>query len=256
MMVACPGPTSSSEEVVLVESVDFNFHQGENVLYFSVQVNPDAITGAVDSVSIDWYGTDTSEASDRFLLNDSGKTGDILALDNIWSRKVSNTQPTVSTPISPTDTLPARLLYTVHYGHQSTSDGMTFSIANRGPEILSVTMPDTMHHPDSSGYYAVSNLVVEVTDPDGLDDIQTCYLMFMKPDSTFANDGNPITLYDDGRIVDQQFLWDEVANDGKYSRHITIGFENPLGTYHVYYYARDYSGILSEPVERVLEVVE
>jgi hypothetical protein len=70
--------------------------------------------------------------------------------------------------------------------------------------------------------------------------------MFQKPDSTFSS-GSPISLYDDGNEDFSMYLWDEVANDGKYSRYIIIDSSNPLGTYTSYFYARDYSGILSEP---------
>jgi hypothetical protein len=77
--------------------------------------------------------------------------------------------------------------------------------------------------------------------------------MFQKPDSTFSS-GSPISLYDDGNKDFSMYLWDDVAKDGKYSRYIIIDSNNPLGTYTSYFYARDYSGILSEPFITTLVV--
>jgi hypothetical protein len=77
--------------------------------------------------------------------------------------------------------------------------------------------------------------------------------MFQKPDGTYSS-GSPISLYDDGVQDFSMYLWDEQANDGKFSRYIIIDSSNPLGTYTSYFYARDYSGILSEPYVTTLVV--
>lgn len=251
MMVACPGPTSSSEEVVLVESVDFNFHQGENVLYFSVQVNPDAITGAVDSVSIDWYGTDTSEASDRFLLNDSGKTGDILKGDNIYSIKIQNTLQNINNVIAVNDSGYVFFKANVFHSGKDVQYAFEFQLGNLKPVILNVSAPDTLNKPTTG--FALYLITCEVADANGLEDIRWVgFKSYHTQLDSFMNGGNYIYLYDDGG---RQILYepeitsgDSTVGDGIFSFQIPLTTSAITGTYSWIFEAQDMENEFSNSI--------
>jgi hypothetical protein len=245
-MMGCPsGDSTDEEEIALLQDLQFNYHQGLNNLYFSVQVESSFLGKKLQAVQALYFGFDTTQTADTLALNDAGITGDIISDDDVFSIKVSNDSNYVTYVLEPADTGRVYIKYLAQFGTVIKEHITSFKMGNQGPRILSVSMPDTMRRP-SGDSVVVGTIVVSLTDPDGHEDVQTCYLMFQKPDSTFSS-GSPISLYDDGNEDFSMYLWDEVANDGKYSRYIIIDSSNPLGTYTSYFYARDYSGILSEP---------
>ena len=244
--MGCPsGDSTDEEEIALLQDLQFNYHQGLNNLYFSVQVESSFLGKKLQAVQALYFGFDTTQTADTLALNDAGITGDIIPNDDVFSIKVSNDSNYVTYVLEPADTGRVYIKYLAQFGTVIKEHITSFKMGNQGPRILSVSMPDTMRRP-SGDSVVVGTIVVSLTDPDGHEDVQTCYLMFQKPDSTFSS-GSPISLYDDGNEDFSMYLWDEVANDGKYSRYIIIDSSNPLGTYTSYFYARDYSGILSEP---------
>ncbi|HIA23354.1 MAG TPA: hypothetical protein EYN76_02920 [Candidatus Marinimicrobia bacterium] len=244
--MGCPsGDSTDEEEIALLQDLQFNYHQGLNNLYFSVQVESSFLSKKLQAVQALYFGFDTTQTADTLALNDAGITGDIISDDDVFSIKVSNDSNYVTYVLEPADTGKVYIKYLAQFGTVIKEQMTSFKMGNQGPRILSVSMPDTMRRP-SGDSVVVGTIVVSLTDPDGHEDVQTCYLMFQKPDSTFSS-GSPISLYDDGNEDFSMYLWDEVANDGKYSRYIIIDSSNPLGTYTSYFYARDYSGILSEP---------
>ena len=108
-------------------------------------------------------------------------------------------------------------------------------------------------HPTEENYYAIDSIFVNVFDPNGLDDIRSCYLIFQKPDGSYANNGDPIYLFDDGNKSDDNIsIWDRAANDGIFSRLITIGYENPLGKYYANFYVNDWSGLFTSLIDSVI----
>ena len=245
-IMGCPsGDSTDEEEIALLQDLQFNYHQGLNNLYFSVQVESSFLGKKLQAVQALYFGFDTTQTADTLALNDAGITGDIISDDDVFSIKVSNDSNYVTYVLEPADTGRVYIKYLAQFGTVIKEHITSFKMGNQGPRILSVSMPDTMRRP-SGDSVVVGTIVVSLTDLDGHEDVQTCYLMFQKPDSTFSS-GSPISLYDDGNEDFSMYLWDEVANDGKYSRYIIIDSSNPLGTYTSYFYARDYSGILSEP---------
>ena len=245
-IMGCPsGDSTDEEEIALLQDLQFNYHQGLNNLYFSVQVESSFLSKKLQAVQALYFGFDTTQTADTLALNDAGITGDIISDDDVFSIKVSNDSNYVTYVLEPADTGRVYIKYLAQFGTVIKEHITSFKMGNQGPRILSVSMPDTMRRP-SGDSVVVGTIVVSLTDLDGHEDVQTCYLMFQKPDSTFSS-GSPISLYDDGNEDFSMYLWDEVANDGKYSRYIIIDSSNPLGTYTSYFYARDYSGILSEP---------
>ena len=245
-MMGCPsGDSTDEEEIALLQDLQFNYHQGLNNLYFSVQVESSFLGKKLQAVQALYFGFDTTQTADTLALNDAGITGDIISDDDVFSIKVSNDSNYVTYVLEPADTGKVYIKYLAQFGTVIKEHITSFKMGNQGPRILSVSMPDTLRRP-SGDSVVVGTIVVSLPDLDGHEDVQTCYLMFQKPDSTFSS-GSPISLYDDGNEDFSMYLWDEVANDGKYSRYIIIDSSNPLGTYTSYFYARDYSGILSEP---------
>ena len=252
-MMGCPsGDSTDEEEIALLQDLQFNYHQGLNNLYFSAQVESSYLGKKLQAVQALYFGFDTTRIADTLSLNDAGITGDIIPNDDVFSIKVSNDSNYVTYVLEPADTGRVYIKYLAQFGTVIKEHITSFKMGNQGPRILSVSMPDTMRRP-SGDSVVVATIVVSLTDPDGHEDVQTCYLMFQKPDSTFSS-GSPISLYDDGNDDFSMYLWDELANDGKFSRYIIIDSSNPVGTYTSYFYARDYSGILSEPFVTTLVV--
>ena len=129
----------------------------------------------------------------------------------------------------------------------------SFRIGNIIPRFLSISFPDSMPHPTEPNYYAIDSIFVSVFDPYGLKDIRSCYLMLKKPDGSFANNGQPIYLKDDGvKSSENISIWDSKANDGIFTRLITIGYENPLGKYYGIFYLYDWGGLSSTHMDSVV----
>ncbi len=252
----CPdGDITEADDTVLLQNMEFNYNQGLNHLYFSVQTEPSYLGKSLQAVNALYFGFDTTQTADTLVLNDAGISGDIIANDDIYSLKVNNDTNFVSYVLEPTDTGKVYVKFLAQYGNEIKGSMAGYEMGNQGPTILTVSMPDTMILPGPDSV-SVATIVVTVNDPNGHEDVQTCYLMFQKPNGEWSI-GSPISLYDDGnKDFFPMYLWDDVANDGKFSRHITIDSNNPLGTYTSYFYARDYSGILSEPYITTMVVIQ
>ena len=251
-IMGCPGGEFTDDETDSLNDLQFNYHQGLNNLYFSVQVESSYLGKKLQAVQALYFGFDTTHIADTLVLNDWGIAGDIISDDGVFSIRISNDSNNVTFVLEPTNTGNVYTKFLAQYGTLIKSKMLMYETGNQGPKILSVSMPDSLRRPGADSV-SVGTLVVTLTDPDGHEDVQTCYLMFQKPDSTFSS-GSPISLYDDGNKDFSMYLWDDVAKDGKYSRYIIIDSSNPLGTYTSYFYARDYSGILSEPFITTLVV--
>ena len=251
-IMGCPGGDSTDDEIDSLNDLQFKYHQGLNNLYFSVQVESSYLGKKLQAVQALYFGFDTTHIADTLVLNDWGIAGDIISDDGVFSIRISNDSNNVTFVLEPTNTGNVYTKFLAQYGTLIKSKMLMYETGNQGPKILSVSMPDSLRRPGADSV-SVGTLVITLTDPDGHEDVQTCYLMFQKPDSTFSS-GSPISLYDDGNKDFSMYLWDDVAKDGKYSRYIIIDSSNPLGTYTSYFYARDYSGILSEPFITTLVV--
>lgn len=244
-ILGCNGGDATDDKgTAILQEPQFNYHQGMNSLYFGVQVEPSYLGKKLQAVQALYFGFDSTQTADTLVLNDAGLSGDIISDDDVFSIRVSNDSNQVTYVLEPVDTGTVYIKFLAQYGSVIKSKTLTHITGNQGPEILSVSMPDSLRRPGTDSV-SVGTIVVSITDSDGHEDIQTCYLMFQKPDSTYSS-GSPISLYDDGIKDFSMYLWDDVAEDGKYSRYLIIDSNNPLGTYTSYFYARDYSGILSE----------
>ena len=238
-----------------LQNLQFEFLQYANKLYFSAEVQPDYLGNLLDSVTVLWYGTQVNSLPDKVSLNNAGIEGDIIAGDKIYSRRISNTQLTLDNPIDSSATGLVYMNVQAYYKGNQIALEDSFQLGNIRPIIVQITFPDTMTRPPDP-YILVDTIKVEIFDANGVSDIQTCYMMFQKPDLSYSNNGNPILLYDDGIINQNMFLWDEFAADGIFSRLITIGSDNPIGIYNVYFYAKDFFGEDAEVVIKTVVVIE
>ena len=255
LLWGCSKLPEAPESADPLQNLQFEFLQYANKLYFAAEVQPDYLGNLLDSVMVLWYGTQVNSLPDRVSLNNAGIEGDIIAGDKIYSRRISNTQLTLDNSIDSSATGLVYLNVQAYYKGNQVALEDSFQLGNIRPIIVQVTFPDTMTRPPDP-YILVDTIKVEIFDANGVSDIQTCYMMFQKPDLSYSNNGNPILLYDDGIINQNMFLWDEFAADGIFSRLITIGSDNPIGIYNAYFYAKDFFGEDAEVVIKTVVVIE
>ena len=255
LLWGCSKLPEAPESVDPLQNLQFEFLQYVNKLYFTAEVQPEYLGNSLDSVMVLWYGTQVNSLPDIVSLNNSGIEGDIIADDKIYSRRISNTQLTLDNPIDSSATGLVYMNVQAYYKGNQIALEDSFQLGNIRPIIVQVTFPDTMTRPPDP-YVLVDTIKVEIFDANGVSDIQTCYMMFQKPDLSYSNNGNPILLYDDGIIDQNMFLWDEFAADGIFSRLITIGSDNPIGIYNAYFYAKDFFGEDAEVVIKTVVVIE
>ena len=255
LLWGCSKLPEAPESADPLQNLQFEFLQYANKLYFAAEVQPDYLGNLLDSVMVLWYGTQVNSLPDRVSLNNAGIEGDIIAGDKIYSRRISNTQLTLDNSIDSSATGLVYLNVQAYYKGNQVALEDSFQLGNIRPIIVQVTFPDTMTRPPDP-YVLVDTIKVEIFDANGVSDIQTCYMMFQKPDLSYSNNGNPILLYDDGIIDQNMFLWDEFAADGIFSRLITIGSDNPIGIYNAYFYAKDFFGEDAEVVIKTVVVIE
>ncbi len=246
------GDTDPAAESDPVTDIAFSFIQSANKLYFSAECAPSYSGSSLDSVNVIWSGTDTTSSADTIRLYDTGENGDIISEDDVYSVKVLNDTLLIKNTVSVSDTHSVYFWLRTVYGSNVELTQVTVSISNSGPSITAVSMPDSMRKLGGDSL-AISIMVVTADDPDGYEDVKSCYLMFQKPDGTYSS-GSPISLYDDGLSNPVSYLWDETAGDGKFSRYITISSGNATGTYNAYFYVRDYAGIESSAYLKTLVV--
>ena len=255
LLWGCSKLPEAPESVDPLQNLQFEFLQYSNKLYFAAEIQPEYLGNSLDSVMVLWYGTQVNLLPDRVSLNNSGIEGDIIAGDKIYSRRISNTQLILDNPIDSSATGLVYLNVQAYYKGNQIALEDSFQLGNIRPIIVQVTFPDTMTRPPDP-YILVDTIKVEIFDANGVSDIQTCYMMFQKPDLSYSNNGNPILLYDDGIIDQNMFLWDEFAADGIFSRLITIGSDNQIGIYNAYFYAKDFFGADAEVVIKTVVVIE
>jgi len=255
LLWGCSKLPEAPESVDPLQNLQFEFLQYANKLYFAAEVQPEYLGNSLDSVMVLWYGTQVNSLPDRVSLNNAGIEGDIISGDKIYSRRISNTQLTLDNPIDSSATGLVYLNVQAYYKGNQIALEDSFQLGNIRPIIVQVTFPDTMTRPPDP-YILVDTIKVQIFDANGVSDIQTCYMMFQKPDLSYSNNGNPILLYDDGIINQNMFLWDEFAADGIFSRLITIGSDNPIGIYNAYFYAKDFFGEDAEIVMKTVVVIE
>lgn len=112
------------------------------------------------------------------------------------------------------------------------------------PVIEEVAAPDTLQRPASGADPVLLPLVVTVSDPDGLTNLNRVQ---------FWNAASPATRFD---MFDDGENGDETAGDGRYTRIVEISSTNQPGTTRLLFQATDRAGLTSEVAEHEVVVVE
>lgn len=115
------------------------------------------------------------------------------------------------------------------------------------PVILAITAPDSVSRPAPEQAAILVNIIAEVTDPDGLDNVAKVVLR------TISNQEFP--LLDDGGN-DGSPSGDAVAGDGMYTITIQVESTNGLGPNTFRFQATDRSGFESNIVEKTITIVQ
>jgi hypothetical protein len=131
-------------------------------------------------------------------------------------------------------------------------------IENFPSQFLNLTVPEIMSIPPGSEEFNREFMTVEVTDPESLTDIDSVYFFSKKPDSTFANNGQPFIMVDNGFAYnpDNPLIetGDEASGDGVYSFSLLVHNGSLPGDYTFSFYIRDKAGNLSGPVKRIVQL--
>lgn len=131
----------------------------------------------------------------------------------------------------------------------------TFTVTNSfsiKPSVSIVYAPDSLLRP-TGNELVPAFLQVQVTDPDGICDIQWARFNAINPNGV-PNPSNPFTMYDNGNPVPP--FSDTVANDGKYSLTIYIGSTATLGDFSFKFFAKDRSDLTSDTLLKLINVHE
>ena len=119
------------------------------------------------------------------------------------------------------------------------------------PLIVNISHLDTLIRPTEGQIR--DTIRVEIFLPQGRDSIRDVSFTSLKPDSTYANNGQPIPLYDDGGAL--IFSGDKIAGDGIYSLILPLEDDHLTGIYHWTFYARTWLGQEADPVADSLVVI-
>ena len=112
--------------------------------------------------------------------------------------------------------------------------------------------PDTIKRPSSGDINKI--ITIKATDDDNDNDVKDVFFLSLKPDSTYANHGNPIFLYDDGEV--NGYSGDSDAKDMIFSVRIFVPDTAMLGQFQFEFQARDYSELLSNKIIHTITVIE
>jgi hypothetical protein len=132
-------------------------------------------------------------------------------------------------------------------------------VENLPPRLIAIESPDTLQR-----QIALPVLVrLNVSDPQGREDIDSVYFKFLKPDGTFGasaaseeggdfkEGGFHFLLFDDGNPD----IGDLQRDDGQYAYSFPSRGDALLGTYTFFFFSRDRAGNLSAEEIRNFELV-
>ena len=249
---------TNSEESYPISNIDFAFFQASNKLYVSAQALKGYQGTSLDSILVLWNGTSATNTADTIRLLDDGTVGDMISKDGIFSRKISNTIPTIKNVIPFTANDSVFLSILGLYSGKKLTLSSTFLLGNIRPKLGNIFVPDTVMRPIANSDPNVTNTVkfsvtASVSDPNGLDDIKRVFFRSYHVGlDSMMYDGNPIFLYDDGTGVDGS--GDLQKGDGSFTRTISMTENATTGTYHWSFEAQDLSNAYSEMVKKILVV--
>ncbi len=251
-----------------ISNPTFTFMQDQNTVYFSANFEEEYQEEKLDSAFVRWYGNDISGSFDIIVLNDSGLNGDIIAGDNIFSRKIQNNS-IPSNQITDADTSFLFAQFTAIYGEDNFVGLLdSAKIGNFIPKIVNVFADTLIYRPEGRNINLIE-VKATVYDGDGLETIKWVgFTSYSLRDDETMNNGNMIYLYDDGGteiLYPPDFTsGDSIKGDGTYTFKIPIygnGFgDNPnddttrTGSFRWRFSSQDIANDYSQMVDHVIVI--
>ena len=257
IIISCEKVETVTEPFPLSE-IDFSFLQASNKLHISTKALKEYQGSLLDSIMVLWQGTSISNTADTIRLLDDGTYGDLIAKDELFSRKINNSSIYLKNviPSSAKDSVFLRILG--QYDNKELVLSETFILGNIRPKLGSIFVPDTVIRPLPNQDPNITNTVkfsitASVSDPNGLDDVKRVFFRSYHVGlDSMMYDGNPILLYDDGTGADGS--GDLQKGDGTFTRTISMTENATIGTYNWSFEAQDFSNAYSDTIKQVLLV--
>ncbi len=232
-------------------SLPDSFPSGSNEVIFTATVGD---SDGIEDVAVVRYESrragEQSFLAEGVLFNDGDFTlhGDLFDGDSVFS-----VRPGPQFAAGKKGSYELRFTVEDLFGESSTQLALTSILVENLPgRIIATAVPDTMHRPSTANTFNRRLLTATVSDPQTLADVDSVYFFSLKPDSTFANSGNPIVLVDNGKPFNVQNpaeeSGDETAGDGIYSFSLLVFNDTQPGTYQFTFYMRDRAGQRTEAV--------
>ena len=260
VIFSCEDPSPLVEPFPITE-INFDYLQGSDKLFISARVNQSYMNASLDSAEVLWSGINASNTNDTVRLFDDGSMGDIISSDNIYSRKILNSDSAIKNVI-PKGAKDSVFLsvQSMFKGRLIQSEVEFFVLGNIHPKIdtSSIVMPQSVDRPSVSADPNIVNTIkftvsANASDANGLDDIKRVFFRSYHVGlDSMMNNGNPILLLDDGSGTSGS--GDLQKSDGTFSRNISISENALVGTYHWIFEAQDQSNAYSDTVKRTIVV--
>ena len=240
IFLACGGNNGTNPQNPSVSNFEVPLnHIYTDTLNVSVKISDPQGFSDLDSVwgSYGYLGSQTDRQPVRF--NDEGIDGDSAANDGKYSAEI---MPSAGEFQFGYYDLSVRAVD--KSGNLSGQLEKSFWVViGEGPILFDPVAPDSIQR----GTLEPSFITIRSYDPDGLADIDSVYLITIRPDSTSS--GAHFYMYDDGYTYD-----DQVAADGTYTIGIVADPGNQLGEYIFTFYALDTNGNQSNNPFKIITV--
>ena len=234
----------------VLSDIVLQFFKIDNEIFCSVLFSSPTDTPVPDTIWAEFRsatGVVADSAAPGTLLDtrelfDNQLGGDVTADDSIYSRLFPS-------PFDEPITGKMNVLFVVFVDGVIYTATDTLKMLNQRPVIDSVAMETTVMKP--TGELLIKDWIyVDVSDPDGVDDLKSVTFQIVKPDGTLGvgNDGSTVFyLFDDGKDTSPYGIFNDVApGDGRYSGGVSFSAANDSGTYQFRFVAMDYSNETSD----------
>ncbi|MDZ7261968.1 MAG: hypothetical protein ONB05_07680 [candidate division KSB1 bacterium] len=218
--------------------------QGEHLI--SAQVSDPQGREDVDVVICQIYKPSEPMPSIIDTLRDDGTSGDPIASDGIYSRKI-----TASFARNRVGEYSFRFQAKDRAGKRSNAIVKIVQVVDSGnlpPVIFNLVAPDTIVLASQT---LTTRLTIDVMDPQGLSDVREVFFNSFLPDGR-PSSGNPFQMKDDGNI--HGLSGDQAAGDGRYSLIIQIPPETSQGNYTFIFQAVDRSNAVSNQITHIITI--
>jgi hypothetical protein len=229
---------------------------GSNAAFIFAALSQTEGVQAIDNVYFNLYvsnSDDLLESEDMYNNGDIENTGDAAAEDSIFSYKLDYTFAAERKGFYDFE-----FVINDIFGVTTASDRFPIYLENNPGEIIALNIPESMQRPPTVNSYNRELITVDVSDPQGITDIDSVYFLSLKPDGNYANNGNPIILVDNGLPFNidnpAEEAGDAEAGDGTYSFSLILSAADQPGTYIFTFYMRDKVGQLAGIKTDSLEV--